>query len=159
MMSDSQIRDIQVRTTGPCPIQGSLGLTTIFNSSGIKVTANTQYKASFYYRFQTSSRFSGTLKIGLQGDGGIMLAMQSVGITGSQTTWKKVQVSLHADITTESTANMFTITVDGNFAVKKNINFAMLSLFPPTFKNRENGMRVDIAEVCHTMDDELSSMG
>ena len=61
-----------------------------FKISGIKVTANTQYEASFYYRYQTSSQFSGTLKICLQGDGGTMLAMQSVGITGSQTTWKQV---------------------------------------------------------------------
>jgi alpha-L-arabinofuranosidase len=118
------------------------------NSLGIKVTANTQYKASFYYRFQTGSEFSGTLDVGLQDDSGTILAMQGVNITGSQTTWKQVQVSLNANITAKSTANMFTITVNGNSAVGESINFAMLSLFPPTFKDRENGMRVDIAEVC-----------
>ena len=78
--------------------------------------------------------------------------MQTVGVTGSQTTWKRVQVVLNANIAAGSTANMFTITVDGNSVSGENIHFAMLSLFPPTFKNRENGMRVDIAEVRRTVD-------
>ena len=116
------------------------------------MSANTKYKVSFYYRFQTDSRFSGTLNVGLQSKGGTILAMQAVGITGSQTTWKQVQVFLEANITADSTANMFTITVNGNSAAGGSIHFAMLSLFPPTFKNRENGMRVDIAEVRRTMD-------
>ena len=73
--------------------------------------------------------------------------MQTVGVTGSQTTWKQVQVFLNANIAADSTSNIFMITVDGNSASGESIHFAMLSLFPPTFKNRENGMRVDIAEV------------
>ena len=79
--------------------------------------------------------------------------MQVVDVTGSQTTWKQVQMFLNANITIDSTANIFTITVNGNSAAAgESIHFAMLSLFPPTFKNRENGMRVDIAEVRHTVD-------
>lgn len=78
--------------------------------------------------------------------------MQTIGVTGSQTAWKQVQVSLDTNIGAKSTANMFSITVDGNSAAGESIHFAMLSLFPPTYKNRENGMRLDIAEVCHTVD-------
>ena len=78
--------------------------------------------------------------------------MQAVGVTGSQTTWKLVQLFLTVNIGADSTANMFSITVDGNSASGESIHFAMLSLFPPTFKNRENGMRVDIAEVRRTVD-------
>ena len=77
--------------------------------------------------------------------------MTAVGVTGSQTKWKKVQVFLNTNIAADSTANMFMITVDGKSA-GESIHFAMLSLFPPTFKNRENGMRVDIAEVRRTVD-------
>ncbi|KAF8804774.1 glycoside hydrolase family 51 protein [Phlegmacium glaucopus] len=119
--------------------------------SGIKVTANTPYKASFYYRFQNSSQFHGTLNVGLQDEGGAILATQAVSVTGSQTTWKQIQVLLKANITARSTANMFAITVDGSSAARENIHFAMLSLFPPTYKNRENGMRVDIAEALSEM--------
>lgn len=80
------------------------------------------------------------------------MAMQAVGITGPQTTWKQVHLSLNSNIAADSTANMFMITVDGNSAAGESIHFAMLSLFPPTFKNIENGMRVDIAEMRHTVD-------
>ena len=130
----------------PRPTQSSPGPNN--NSLGIKVTANAKYKVSFYYRFQTDSPFRGALNVGLQNIGGTILAMQAVDVTGSQTTWKQVQMSLNVNIAVDSTANMFTITVNGNSAAAgESIHFAMLSLFPPTFKNRENGMRVDIAEV------------
>ena len=76
--------------------------------------------------------------------------MKTIGVTGSQTTWKEVQVFLNTNTGADSTANLFTITVDGNSALGESIHFSMLSLFPPTFKNRENGMRVDIAEVRRT---------
>ena len=39
------------------------------------------------------------------------------------------------------------VTLDGAQAAGETIHFAMLSLFPPTYKGRENGMRIDIAEV------------
>lgn len=44
------------------------------------------------------------------------------------------------------------MTLDGAQAADQTINFAMLSLFPPTYKNRPNGMRIDIAEVCSDVD-------
>lgn len=87
----------------------------------------------------------------MRNESGTILAMQTVVVTGSQTAWKRVQMFLKANVAAGSTANMFTITVDGNSASGENIHFAMLSLFPPTFKNRENGMRVDIAEVGRTV--------
>lgn len=46
-----------------------------------------------------------------------------------------------------STANNFTITFDGAEAAGQTINFAMFSLLPPTFNNRENGMRINISTV------------
>jgi hypothetical protein len=41
--------------------------------------------------------------------------MQTVVVTGFQTTWKPVQLSLNANIAAGSTANMFTITVGGEY--------------------------------------------
>ena len=49
--------------------------------------------------------------------------------------------------TASNTNNVFTVTLDGAAASGQTVNFALLSLFPPTFKNRPNGMRIDIAEV------------
>ncbi|KAF8753887.1 Alpha-L-arabinofuranosidase C-terminus [Rhizoctonia solani] len=42
--------------------------------------------------------------------------------------------------------NFFRVTVDGSSAAGKNVYFGLLSLFPPTYRNRPNGMRVDLAE-------------
>ena len=141
--SGLQILDIMVSTftfnghslTGVTPI-------------GIKVTAGTQYKVSFFYRFPISSSFMGTLTVGLQTLEGQVLAASQVPVYGSQTSWKNVNAILIPTTTPPSTANLFTVTFDGDAAAEQTINFAMLSLFPPTFKDRPNGMRLDIAQVC-----------
>ncbi|KDR72485.1 hypothetical protein GALMADRAFT_749117 [Galerina marginata CBS 339.88] len=119
--------------------------------SGIQVISHTNYKASFYYRFQTASKFRGTFSITLQDGVGTVLDVQKVSVSGTQTTWKQVKVTLNTNITPGSSANMFAITVNGNSVAGEQINFAMLSLFPPTFKNRENGMRADIAQALADM--------
>ena len=47
--------------------------------------------------------------------------------------------------------NSFVVMLDGAEAAGETIHFAMISLFPPTYKGRENGMRIDIAEVSKIM--------
>ena len=54
--------------------------------------------------------------------------------------------SLKPSRSASDTANSFQVTLEG--AAGQTAHFALLSLFPPTFKDRENGMRIDIAEVC-----------
>jgi alpha-N-arabinofuranosidase len=112
------------------------------------VTAGMPYKASFYYRFPISSSFTGTVTVGLQTTEGQVLAASQVLVCGSQTSWKQVNIKLVPTITPPSTANLFAITLDGDTANGQTIHFAMLSLFPPTFNDRPNGMRIDIAQVC-----------
>ncbi|KAF8880023.1 glycoside hydrolase family 51 protein [Infundibulicybe gibba] len=112
---------------------------------GIKVTAGSTYTASFFYRFPTASSFRGNVVVGLQTTGGQVLASATAAVSGAQTTWAQVTVTLHPTTTPSSTSNRFTVTLDGAAASGQTINFAMLSLFPPTFKNRANGMRADVA--------------
>ncbi|PBK93044.1 alfa-L-arabinofuranosidase precursor [Armillaria gallica] len=112
---------------------------------GIKLTQGSVYTASFFYRFPTASSFRGNINVGLQTTSGQVLASSSISVSGSQTTWTQVSARLRPSTTPASTANIFTVTVDGTAASGQTINFAMFSLFPPTFKNRPNGMRVDIA--------------
>ncbi|KAF8676602.1 hypothetical protein AX14_004873, partial [Amanita brunnescens Koide BX004] len=113
---------------------------------GINVTAGAQYKASFFYRFPMSSLFTGMLTVGLQTIDGQILAACQVPVSGSQTSWENVNATLIPTISPPSTANLFTITLDGGAAAGQTINFALLSLFPPTFNDRPNGMRLDIAQ-------------
>ncbi|PBK98458.1 arabinofuranosidase [Armillaria gallica] len=114
---------------------------------GMKFTAGNTYNASFYYRFPENPDFIGELNASLQTSAGNVLASTSVLVAGNQTSWKQVFVSLTPDITPDATDNVFVVTTDGAAASGLTINFAMFSLFPPTFKNRQNGMRIDIAEV------------
>ncbi|KAM5542492.1 hypothetical protein V8D89_003951 [Ganoderma adspersum] len=114
---------------------------------GIKVDSSWTYKASFYYRFPVSSSFSGTLTVGLRTNGGTSLAKSTTKILGSTTTWTQVNLELKPTSSAPDVNNSFFISVDGAEAAGETINFAMLSLFPPTFKDRPNGLRIDIAEV------------
>ncbi|KAK0440615.1 glycoside hydrolase family 51 protein [Armillaria borealis] len=118
---------------------------------GMKFTAGSTYNASFYYRFPESSDFIGELNVSLQTSEGDILASASVLVSGNQTSWKQVFVSLTSDITPDAIDNIFVVTTDGASASGLTINFAMFSLFPPTFNNRQNGMRIDIAETLQAM--------
>ena len=117
---------------------------------GIKVTAGAQYKVSFLYRFLVHPR---ECSLGLQTMEGQVLAASQVSVYRSQTSWENVNAIL-VPTTPPSTANLFTVALDGDAAAGQTINFAMLSLFPPTFNDRPNGMRLDIAQVClYTLQD------
>ncbi|KAJ8074293.1 hypothetical protein PM082_012603 [Marasmius tenuissimus] len=118
---------------------------------GIKVTSGSQYTASFFYRFPTSSSFNGPATISLQSSSGQVLGSTTVNLSGSQTSWKQVTVNITPRTTASSTNNTFVVTVDGRAAAGQTIRFALFSLFPPTFKDRPNGMRPDIAEALQEM--------
>ncbi|KAG1805328.1 glycoside hydrolase family 51 protein [Suillus subaureus] len=115
---------------------------------GINVNASWTYNASFYYRFPSASDFSGKITVMLQSSIGAVYASASVPVSGSTTTWTQVVVHLTPSSSPVSTTNIFTVTVDGSSAIGGTINFAMFSLFPPTFKGRANGLRMDIAQAC-----------
>ncbi|KAK7062846.1 hypothetical protein VNI00_000342 [Paramarasmius palmivorus] len=113
---------------------------------GMKVTQGSTYKTSFYYRFPSSTSFSGNAVVSLQTTGGQVLGSANIALSGSQTSWKKVTASITATTGASNAQNKFVVTIDGGAASGQTVRFAMLSLFPPTFKNRENGMRADIAQ-------------
>lgn len=112
---------------------------------GIKVDSSWTYTTSFYFKFPSRSSFRGDLSVGLQDSAGKLLASKRVPISGTATSWTHVQTQLKPTTSAANTNNSFVVTVDG--AGGQTIDFAMFSLFPPTFKNRSNGMRIDIAEV------------
>lgn len=114
---------------------------------GIKVDSAWTYKASFHFRFPTRSSFRGNLVVGLRSSSGEILASATVPVSGASTSWRQVNVSLRPSSSASSLSNQFFVAVDGNAARGQTINFAMFSLFPPTFKNRPNGMRIDVATV------------
>ncbi|EIW86286.1 glycoside hydrolase family 51 protein [Coniophora puteana RWD-64-598 SS2] len=133
-----------LQLTIPSGASGSVG----FGNEGyygINVNSSWTYNASFYYRFPEASDFSGDATVALQSASGEVYASAQIPISGSQTTWTQVYAQLTPSTSPSSTANNFTVTFNSS-AAGNTINFAMFSLFPPTFKNRANGMRIDVAE-------------
>jgi alpha-L-arabinofuranosidase len=125
----------------------SADVTLPYVPAGIKVEEGTTYNASFYYRFPSAADFAGTITATLQSASGDALASSSVDVFGDASAWQKAELFLTADATPDSVDNLFTVTLDGAEASGVTANFALFSLFPPTFKNRPNGMRADIAQV------------
>ena len=105
------------------------------------------YNASLYYRFPSETSYSGKLTVALESSAGETLASNSTTISGAQTEWANVFLTLTPASSATDNNNSFVVTLDGAEAAGETIHFAMFSLFPPTYKGRENGMRIDIAEV------------
>ena len=112
----------------------------------MKVETSALYNASFYYKVPQESNFSGDATIALQSSSGDVLASATVPISGSQTEWTQVAAELTPSSSAGDVNNVFTVTLDGAAAAGLTIDFALFSLFPPTFKDRPNGLRPDIAQ-------------
>ena len=87
--------------------------------------------------------------VALQGSTGQVYVSASVQISGTQTAWYQITLHLTLNTSPNSMANNFMVTFDGADAAGETINFAMFSLFPPTFNDHENGMRIDLSNVCN----------
>ncbi|KAF8209467.1 glycoside hydrolase family 51 protein [Mycena galopus ATCC 62051] len=117
---------------------------------GINFIAKTEYTASLYYRLPaalSADETPPTLTLALQAEDGTTLASHSRPLAENATGgWTHVSTVLVPTLTPASTANFFTVTIDGAGSAGLEINFALFSLFPPTFKGRVNGMRADIVQ-------------
>ncbi len=112
---------------------------------GIPVKPSTTYRASFYAK--ASPGFTGALTVAIDSDDGkTVFAQSKVGAITFE--WKKYTATLKtAANVTPSATNQFTITT----TAPGTIWFSLVSLFPPTYKNRPNGNRVDIMELLAAM--------
>ncbi|KAF8607097.1 glycoside hydrolase [Ceratobasidium sp. AG-I] len=145
--------DVTTNTTGvsaalPNSLQvtvpaGSTGAVGFQNTGywGIKVQAGWKYTGSLWAK---SASFTGPVTVSLvSASSGQVYATTT--LQGVSTSWKKFTFSFQPT-QSAGTGNVFRVTVDGASAAGKPIFFGMFSLFPPTFKGRANGMRVDLAE-------------
>ncbi|KAF7291896.1 Alpha-L-AF-C domain-containing protein [Mycena indigotica] len=118
---------------------------------GINFVKDTQYTASLNYRvpaFLSPLNSPPTLTISLLAEDGSTLAAHSTELALVDG-WTEVDIVLTPDRTPPSLANRFAVTVSNATHTSPagiEVHFALLSLFPPTFKGRKNGMRTDIAQ-------------
>ncbi|KAF9051818.1 glycoside hydrolase family 51 protein [Panaeolus papilionaceus] len=114
--------------------------------SGIKVTAGTTYKTSFFYRVPSARSTNSVVTVSLRSNSGQAFGSATATLSGSQTSWTKVELSITPSSSASDTNNVLAFTVDGASNSGLTFNFNMFSLFPPTFKGRANGMRQDLAQ-------------
>jgi alpha-N-arabinofuranosidase len=111
---------------------------------GIPVQPNTIYRASFYAK--ASGGYSGPLNVGIEsGDGATTYASGTVPAVTDK--WQKYSVNLKTGQVQSTNAARFVISG----ASKGTLNFNLVSLFPPTYKDRANGNRVDIMQLLADM--------
>jgi alpha-L-arabinofuranosidase len=105
--------------------------------SGIPVRPSTTYRASFYAR--SGAGFKGALTVSLENSAGRPLASATAPAPGSA--WHHYALTLTTAANVKpSEDNQFVISVGHAGTVW----FSLVSLFPPTWNNRPNGMRIDL---------------
>ena len=120
---------------------------------GIPVKPNTTYVASFYVRGDEPTKnrktgkmegtmFEGPLVVSLENaDGSVVFARAETPAVNKH--WQKFELKL-------TTGADVKPTTDGRFVISAGTTgkfwLSLVSLFPPTYKNRPNGFRVDIME-------------
>jgi len=106
---------------------------------GIPVHANTRYRASLIARSDSGS--STTLTISIVGEDGTVYATQK--ITGVGPKWNRFEATLKTRQVEPTDKARFCITLDQPGTV----SLALVSLFPPTWNDRPNGLRKDLMQM------------
>jgi alpha-N-arabinofuranosidase len=107
---------------------------------GIPIKPDTTYRATFFAK--ASDGFKGPLTLAIESNDG-KIAAAGVQVSQISPEWKKYTATLKTGKVTPSTTNRFVIST----GTPGTIWFSFVSLFPPTYKNRPNGNRVDIMEL------------
>lgn len=107
----------------------------------MKVQEGWTYNGSFYAKAASSP---GAITVSLKSTRGQTFA--SAQINGVTSEWKKFTFQLKPTSSAADVNNVFNVVLDGASSAGKTVNFGLFSLFPPTFRGRENGMRIDLAD-------------
>ena len=111
---------------------------------GINVVKGVQYRLSFWAK--SDKKFKGTLKALLRSDDQLKAKLGEVDIPVKLTsTWKKYTATITA------TGNDAKAVFDIITSTPGVFQLDVVSLFPPTYKGHENGMRTDLAQMLEAM--------
>jgi len=106
---------------------------------GIPTRPNTTYQGSFFAKADSESVGPVTMSIVSDDTGKALAIATSSALTAD---WKQYNLTLKTGEVKTSAANHLVLTV----AHPGTVWFDMASLFPPTYKNRVNGNRIDLME-------------
>jgi alpha-L-arabinofuranosidase len=122
---------------------GGSGMVSLVNEGwwGIEVELQT-YTGSFYVRGAYNGQFVASLQSTTSGN---TLAVTNITSKSVSDAWTQHNFTLNPTSAASDINNTFSIAYDAASATGP-LNFNLLSLFPPTYNNRPNGMRVDLME-------------
>ena len=111
---------------------------------GMALRPETTYKGSFYAKAESAELGAVTLSLMSDNSGATLAATTSAPLT---TEWKQYSFSLKTGKIAPSVENHLQMTVGHTGKLWINL----VSLFPPTYKDRENGNRPDLMEMMAAM--------
>jgi alpha-L-arabinofuranosidase len=136
MLNSNQKHCIELEVTSVA--SGSVGLAN-GGYWGIKLENNTKYKVSFWAK--CGSNFKGTLKAKLESNAGTVYAQSADFKPAAK--WQHFTCDL-------TTSNITNVTGTNNFVIYASttgdVFFDVVTVMPPTWKDRPNGLRPDLAE-------------
>jgi len=111
---------------------------------GIPVKPETTYRLSFFAK--AAAGFNGPVTASIESADG-KTTFASAEISGLTAEWKKFETKLKTENVPASKENVFKLTTK----TPGTLWLQNVSLFPPTYRNRENGNRADIMELLAAM--------
>lgn len=109
---------------------------------GMDVKAQ-EYRGSFWVRGDYSGDFTASLQSNITGE---QFGVAQVKSEARADEWVEHEFVLTPDKDAPSSNNTFAITFEAEGLKSASLDFNLISLFPPTFKGRKNGMRIDLVE-------------
>jgi alpha-L-arabinofuranosidase len=140
LLNSAQSKSLRVDVTTADP-QGSVGISND-GYWGISVKSGIQYDVSFFSK--ASSGFTGDIKASIQSADGKTVYGQAI-LSSIGMDWKKYTATITSNGTDSNARFVLSITTVGS------VWFDVVSLFPPTFCNRPNGLRQDLATMIKEM--------
>jgi alpha-N-arabinofuranosidase len=107
-----------------------------------------KYTGSFWVKGDYEGSFTASLESNLTSDVFGSVDVPSKSVAGD---WTEHSFELTPEMDAPNSNNTFSITFDSSGSSSGALDFNLISLFPPTYKNRKNGLRVDIAEALADM--------
>ncbi|KAI5921052.1 alpha-L-arabinofuranosidase [Camillea tinctor] len=102
-----------------------------------------KYTGSFWVKGGYTGSFTASLRSNLTGEefGSVSIPSQS-----QNDQWTEHSFELTPSKSASNSNNTFAITFEASGVSGDSLDFNLISLFPPTYKDRKNGMRIDLAE-------------
>lgn len=114
---------------------------------GIAVSQQ-KYTGSFWVKGAYEGSFTASLQSNLTDDVFASVEIESKAVDGE---WIEHVFELVPEKDAPNSNNTFAVTFDAAGTKDGYLDFNLISLFPPTYKNRKNGLRVDLAEALADM--------